>query len=65
MDYRLTEGDEIFWPCDYCGEFSLAYCEDDDKYLCGEHYEMHSTGDPWLELVELVMETRNEILPQV
>lgn len=53
--YRLTEGDELFYPCFYCGKFSLAYCEEADKYLCGEHYTMHSEGDPWLSLVELIM----------
>lgn len=54
MDYRLTEGDEMFWPCFYCGEVSLVYCKSDDKYLCVDHYPMHRDNDPWLDLIDLI-----------
>lgn len=58
--YRLTKGDELFYSCFYCEKLSLVYCKSDKKCLCGDHYEMHRNGDPWLSLVELIMETCEE-----
>lgn len=46
--------------CYYCNEEARMHFRDNEmnssRYLCTEHGRMHFEGDPWLELVELVME---------